>query len=134
MKHKELTHAVIGCAMKVHSTLGSGFQEVIYQQALAIELANSNIEFEREKEMDIFYSGECIGTRRVDFLIDGFLIVELKAISVIDDSHVAQTMNYCEAFDVSLGLLLNFGSKKLEFKRIYNTNHEENSSYNPYIL
>jgi GxxExxY protein len=126
MKHEELTHKIIGCAMKVHSTLGNGFQEVIYQRALAIEMTKQNLSFQREMEMDIFYEGEQIGTRRVDFFVEGNIMVELKALINLEDVHLAQAMNYCQAYNLPIGLLINFGSKSLQFKRVYNVNHPEN--------
>ncbi len=118
----KLTHDIIGCAMRVHSTLGSGFQEVIYQRALAIELSFNNIDFEREKEMDIFYRNQHIGTRRVDFFVENLVMVELKAVSELDDAHKAQAINYLEAYNVAHGLLINFGKTSLQFKRLYNKN------------
>jgi GxxExxY protein len=118
----ELTHKIIGCAMKVHSTLGSGFQEVIYQRALAIEFTFQELSFEREMEMPLFYRGKDIGTRRVDFLIDNQIIVEIKAITQLEDAHRAQAINYCEAYNIAHGLIINFGSKNIEFKRVYNKN------------
>lgn len=127
MKNEELTHKIIGCAMKVHSTLGNGFQEVIYQRALAIEMAKQNLSFQREMEMDIFYEGEHIGTRRVDFFVEE-IMVELKALINLEDVHLAQAMNYCQAYNLPIGLLINFGSKSLQFKRVYNVNHPENKS------
>ncbi len=127
MKHKELTHTIIGCAMKVHSTLGSGFQEVIYQRAMVIEMAKQNMDFERELEMEIFYDDHLIGTRRVDFFVEDKIMVELKAVSELDDLHLAQAMNYCQAYNLPIGLLINFGSKSLQYKRVYNVNHPENS-------
>jgi GxxExxY protein len=120
MKHEELTRRIIGCAMKVHSTLGNGFQEVIYQRALAIEMGIEGLDFEREKEMEIFYRGEQIGTRRVDFFVEGLIMVELKAIIKLEDVHLAQAMNYLEAYDMEIGLLINFGSRSLDFKRVHN--------------
>ncbi len=128
MKHEELTHKIIGCAMKVHSTLGNGFQEVIYQRALAIEMAKQNLSFQREMEMGIFYEGEHIGTRRVDFFVEEEIMVELKALINLEDVHLAQAMNYCQAYNLPIGLLINFGSKSLQFKRVYNVNHPENKS------
>lgn len=116
-KHQELTGKIIGCAMKVHSTLGSGFQEVIYQRALEIELIKTQILFEREYSMPVYYDGQEIGSRRVDFFVDDKVMVELKAIKEIEDVHIAQTMNYLEAFRIEIGLLINFGSKSLQFKR-----------------
>jgi GxxExxY protein len=117
-----LTHQIIGCAMQVHRVLGNGFQEVIYQRALAIEMRYAGIAFEREKEMQIYYRDEDIGTRRVDFLVEGKVMVELKAIEKLEDVHKAQAINYCEAYNIADGLLINFGGKSLEFKRVYNKN------------
>ena len=119
-KYSEITEKIIGCAMKVHSTLGNGFQEVIYQRALAIELGNARIEFAREVEIPIHYGGEEIGTRRADFLVDGKILVELKALTSLEDVHLAQTLNYLEAYGLEIGLLVNFGSKRLEFRRVTN--------------
>jgi len=126
MKHKELTHSIIGCAMKVHSTLGSGFQEVIYQRAMAIEMTKQKLAFEREMEMEIFYEEHLIGNRRVDFFVEDKIMVELKAVSALEDLHLAQAMNYCQAYNLPIGLLINFGSRSLEYKRVYNVNHPEN--------
>ena len=126
MKHEELTRKIIGCAMKVHSTLGNGFQEVIYQRALAIEMERQGLSFQREMEMSIFYETINIGTRRVDFLVEECIMVELKALIKLEDVHLAQAMNYCQAYDLPIGLLINFGAKSLEFKRVYNVNHPEN--------
>lgn len=120
MKHQELTQKIIGCAMKVHSTLGNGFQEVIYQRALAIEMADTGLEFSREHEMEIFYKNHPIGTRRVDFFVEGKVMVELKALIKLEDVHLAQAMNYLEAYELEIGLLINFGAKSLEFKRVHN--------------
>lgn len=129
MKHEDLTHKIIGCAMKVHSTLGNGFQEVIYQRALAIEMEKQGLGFKREMEMSIFYDGIDIGTRRVDFFVEDCVMVELKALIRLEEVHLAQAMNYCQAYNLPIGLLINFGSKSLEFKRVYNLNHPENKDY-----
>jgi GxxExxY protein len=126
MKDKELTHKIIGCAMKVHSTLGNGFQEVIYQRALAIEMETNRLSFIREMEMEIFYNEIQIGKRRVDFFVEDKIMVELKALIQLEDVHLAQAMNYCQAYNLPIGLLINFGSKSLQFKRVYNVNHSEN--------
>ncbi len=126
MKDKELTHKIIGCAMKVHTVLGNGFQEVIYQRALAIEMEKQGLSFAREMEMEIFYDDIQIGTRRVDFFVEDKIVVELKALIKLEDVHLAQAMNYCQAYNLPIGLLINFGSKSLEFKRVYNVNHPEN--------
>ncbi len=120
MKYEELTHKIIGCAMAVHQVLGNGFQEVIYQRALAIEMREQGLDFEREMEMSIFYRGHEIGTRRVDFFVENKIMVELKAVKQLEDVHLAQAMNYLEAYNMEIGLLINFGAKSLEFKRLHN--------------
>lgn len=117
-KYSELTGRIIGCAMTVHSALGNGFQEVIYQRALQIEMADQGISFSREHEMPIFYKEQQIGTRRADFLVEGIVSVELKAIAKLEDIHLAQAINYLEAYDLEVGLLINFGAMSLEFKRV----------------
>jgi GxxExxY protein len=113
----DITGRIIKCAMKVHRILGNGFQEVIYQRALEIELAKEGLDFSREKEMPIHYEGEEIGTRRVDFLVDEDIMVELKAITILEEVNIAQLINYIEAYKVKIGLLINFGGKSLEVKR-----------------
>lgn len=105
--------------MQVHSTLGNGFQEVIYQRAVKLEMEYDGLLFEREKEMPVYYRGEEIGSRRVDFFVGGLVMVELKAIIRLEDVHLAQAMNYLEAYNMEIGLLINFGARKLEFKRIH---------------
>jgi GxxExxY protein len=120
VKHEDLTRRIIAAAMKVHSTLGNGFQEVIYQRALEIEFPYHNLAFEREKEMSIFYRGHEIGTRRVDFFVENLIMVELKAVIQLEDVHLAQAMNYLEAYKMEIGLLINFGAKSLQFKRVHN--------------
>ena len=117
---KELTHQVIGCAMEVHRVLGPGFQEYIYQRALVIEMKTAGIKFEEEFELSIFFKGERIGLRRVDFLIDKKVLLEIKARSEIENSHLAQAINYIEASNIDTGLLVNFGAASLQFKRIHN--------------
>lgn len=137
MKYEEQTHKIIGCAMKVHSTLGNGFQEVIYQRALAIEMEKQGLGYQREMEMNIFYDGIDIGTRRVDFFVEDVIMVEIKAVIKLEDVHLAQAMNYCQAYNLPIGLLINFGAKSMEFKRVYNVNHPENKEYiknNPSII
>lgn len=119
-KYSDLTSKVIGCAMKVHSTLGNGFQEVIYQRALEIEFSIADIPFSREFEMPIFYHNKQIGTRRVDFLVNEVLSVELKALTKLEDVHFAQAINYLEAYNLEVGLLINFGERSLNFKRLQN--------------
>jgi GxxExxY protein len=125
MIYQELTHKIIGCAMKVHSTLGNGFQEVIYQRAMAIEMRKQGLNYSREMEMYIFYDEEQIGTRRVDFFVEEKIMVELKAIINLTDSDLNQCRNYLEAYHLPVGLLINFGSNSLQYKRIYNTKHPE---------
>ena len=119
-KYSELTSKIIGCAMTVHKLLGNGFQEVIYQRALAIEMSLARIAFQREFEMPIFYREEQIGTRRVDFLAEGIISVELKAMIKLEDVHFAQAINYLEAYNLEIGLLINFGENSLNFKRLTN--------------
>ena len=114
----ELTGKIIGCAMEVHRVLGNGFQEVIYQRALAIEMKKQGLEYSREHEMEIFYKGENIGSRRVDFFVEGKIMVELKAVILLEDVHLAQAINYLEAYKMKIGLLINFGSRSLRFKRV----------------
>ncbi len=119
--------------MTVHSELGNGFQEVIYQRALEIEMAENNISFIREYEMPIYYKEQQIGTRRVDFLVEGVVSVELKAISEMQDVHLAQAINYLEAYDLEVGLLINFGAKSLQFKRLQNKSFKQKNQGNPNI-
>ncbi len=123
-KYSELTSKIIGSAMTVHKTLGNGFQEVIYQRALEIEMRLANISFTREHEMPIFYKDEQIGTRRVDFLVEGTISVELKAITKLEDVHLAQAINYLEAYNLEIGLLINFGETSLHFKRLTNKKYK----------
>ena len=129
-KHSDITHKIIGCAMQVHSFLGNGFQEVIYQRALALEFAKAGLNFQREVEVQIFYKqySEPIGCRRVDFLVEGAVIVELKALTLIEDVHWAQILNYLRAYKIEVGLLINFGEKSLNFKRFILS--EKSDSFN----
>lgn len=130
LKYKEITEKVIGASMKVHAALGNGFQEVIYQRALEIELEESGVRFAREFNMPVFYKGKMIGERRVDFLIEDEIAVELTAILKLEPVHFAQARNYLEAYNLEVGLLINFGSISLEFKRLQNPkyNHKLLSS------
>jgi GxxExxY protein len=116
----KITHKIIGCAMKIHSTMSNGFQEVIYQRTLEIEMAKQKIGFQREFVMPIFYDEIHIGTRRVDFLIDDIISVELKAVIQLEKVHFAQAINYLEAYHLTTGLLINFGARSLEYKRLFN--------------
>lgn len=124
----DLTGKIIGCAMEVHGILGNGFQEVIYQRALAQEMALQGLEFSREHEMEIHYKGEQIGTRRVDFFVEGLVMVELKAVIQLEDVHLAQAINYLEAYGLDIGLLINFGSRSLQFKRVMKPETKVNHS------
>jgi GxxExxY protein len=110
--------------MRVHSTLGNGFQEVIYQRCLAIEFSNDGLNFEREKEQTIFYNGENVGTRRADFVVENHLVVELKALINLEDVHLAQAKNYVVAYDYARGLLINFGAVSLQYKLIFNPKYQ----------
>ncbi|WP_010424317.1 GxxExxY protein [Anaerophaga thermohalophila] len=132
-KYSELTGKIIGCAMTVHSALGNGFQEVIYQRALEIEIAEQGISFNREYEMPIYYKNQQIGTRRVDFLVEGCVSVELKALVLLEDVHLAQAINYLKAYDLEIGLLINFGARSLEFKRVQNKKFRQKNQGNPQI-
>lgn len=126
-KYSELTGKIIGYAMSVHSTLKNGFQEVIYQKALEIEMRDQGISFTREFEMPIYYKAQQIGTRRVDFLVEGVISVELKALIQLEKVHLAQALNYLEAYNLEIGLLINFGSSSLDFRRL------KNKKFNPRI-
>jgi len=119
-KYSALTGDIIGCAMRVHSALGNGFQELIYQRALEIEMKEVGLDYSREQAMPVLYKNHEIGTRRVDFLVEDVIVVELKAIIKLEDVHLAQAINYLEAFNLEIGLLLNFGAKSLQQKRIIN--------------
>lgn len=133
----KLTHKIIGCAMEVHNQLGNGFthvvnyifngirecfafQEVIYQRSLAIEFSLQGLSFQRELEMELFYKGEQVGTRRIDFFVEGKVMVEIKAIEKLEGVHKAQAINYCEAYNIADGLLINFGGLRLEYHRVFN--------------
>ncbi|MES2810147.1 MAG: GxxExxY protein [Bacteroidota bacterium] len=120
MKHKEITEKIIGCAMRVHAVMGNGFQEVIYQRCLAVEMTKQGLSFAREMEMPIYYDGVDVGARRVDFFVEDIVMVELKAIINLEDVHLAQAMNYVKAYRMEIGLLINFGSRSLQFKRVHN--------------
>lgn len=120
MKYEEITGRIIKCAMNVHTILGNGFQEVIYQRALEIEFQLEGLEYKREMEMPIYYKGTQIGTRRVDFFVENLIMVELKAIIDLENVHLAQALNYLEAYNMEVGLLINFGNTSLQFKRLHN--------------
>lgn len=124
-KYSALTAKIIACAFEVHKTLGNGFQEVIYQRALAIEMSDAGLNFEREKEMPVYYKQQQVGTRRADFLVEGVVSVELKAVIQLEDVHLSQAINYLEAYSIEVGLLVNFGSKSMQYKRVSNKNFKQ---------
>ena len=128
MVDDKLTYQIIGCAMEVHKILGNGFQEVIYQRCLAIELEGAGLSFGREVEHLIYYRGVEVGSRRADFIVANQVVVELKALTALEDVHIAQAKNYVVAYDFEIGLLINFGAKSLEYKRIFN---DKKSLVNP---
>jgi GxxExxY protein len=123
-KYSDVTQSIISAALEVHKTLGNGFQEVIYQRALDIEFENYKLLVGREIEMPIFYKGKAIGNRRVDFLINDIICVEIKAVIRLEDVHLAQALNYLEAFNLEVGLLINFGAKSMEVKRLFNKKYK----------
>lgn len=129
-KYSEITAKIIGCAMEVHKILGNGFQEVIYQRALAKEMTLQGLSFEREFEMQIFYKDDQIGTRRVDFLVESVISVEIKAIIQLEDVHLTQAINYLEAYNFEIGMLINFGAKSLQFKRLINSKYNQGNQVN----
>ena len=120
LKYKDITEKIIGASFDVHKFLGNGFLEKIYQRALALELTQSGSSYAREIEQEIFYKDFAgpIGTRRADFVVEGKVLVELKAIIELEDVHMAQELNYLKAYQLEVGLLINFGSKSLTFKRL----------------
>ena len=126
-KFREITEKIIGSSMRAHSSLGNGFQEVIYQRALEIEMEEVGLHFARELSMPIYYKGSQIGERRVDFFVEEKIMVEIKAIIQLENVHLAQAKNYLEAYNMQVGLLINFGSISLQFKRIENPKYKENT-------
>jgi GxxExxY protein len=128
MEKDPLTYSIIGCAMKVHNTLGPGFQEVIYQRCLAVELKRAGLEFHREQEHTIYYEGINVGTRRADFVIENKIVVEIKALVNLEDVHLAQAKNYVVAYNFPNGLLINFGSQSLQYKLLFNPKYHPNPS------
>ena len=119
-KYADITEKILRAAMDVHGVLGNGFQEVIYQRALEIEFKLLNLEFAREVPMSIFYKNVEIGERRVDFLVANKISVEIEALNQLENVHLAQGKNYLEAYNLEVGLLINFGSNSLEWKRLFN--------------
>ena len=125
MELEEITYKINGCAMKVHNVLGNGFQEVIYQRCLTIEMKRAGLEFGREVEQTIYYDHIHVGTRRADFVVENQVIVELKALINLEDVHLAQAKNYVVAYDFPIGLLINFGNTSLQFKKVYNKKYDQ---------
>ncbi len=130
-KYSDITEKIIGASFEVHKFLGNGFQEIIYQRALAFEFAKAGLDFKREIEQDIYYKDvqEPIGTRRADFIVEGKVLVEIKAAIQLEDVHLAQILNYLRAYKLEVGILINFGSKSLTFKRLVlsaKSNHHSN--------
>lgn len=135
MEKDELTYKIIGCAMKVHNIMGPGFQEVIYQRCLAIELERADLGFQREKEQTVYYEDIEVGIRRADFILEGKVVVELKAVVNLEYVHLAQAKNYTVAYDFPLGLLINFGNQSLQYKLVFNPKyHPKPNSENSKIL
>ena len=129
-KYSEITAKILACSFEVHKYLGNGFQEVIYQRALAIEFELQKVYFSREFEMPVFYKEKQIGTRRVDFLIQNVIAVEMKAVIKLEEVHLAQAINYLEAYNLEIGMLLNFGAKSLGYKRLINPKYNRLSHKN----
>ncbi|TZF86265.1 GxxExxY protein (plasmid) [Pedobacter sp. BS3] len=128
-KYSELTGKIIGCSMEVHKILGNGFQEVIYQRALEEEFILQKIPAQREFEMKVFYKEKIVGTRRVDFFVDNAVSLEIKALIKLEDVHLTQAINYLEAYNLEIGLLINFGAKSLEYKRLINSKFDPNKPH-----
>ena len=131
MSLDELTYKINGCAMKVHNTLGNGFQEVIYQRCLALELQKAGLNFGREIKQTIFYEGIEVGVRRADFVVEKNVIVELKAVINLENVHLAQAKNYVVAYDFPIGLLINFGAVSLQFKKVFNSKYNSTNLAHP---
>lgn len=120
LKYKNITEKIIGASFEVHKFLGNGFPEVIYQRALAYEMKEAGLSFDRELEQKIYYKNlpNPIGKRRADFVVEKKVLVELKAVMEINDANISQTLNYLKAYKFEVALLINFGSKSLTFKRL----------------
>ena len=132
-KYSELTGKIIGCSMRVHTALGGGFQEVIYQRAMAIEMTDAGLNFSREHDMPVYFKNQQIGTRRVDFLVEKVVSLEMKAKANLEDLDLAQGINYLEAYDIEVGLLINFGGRSLQHKRLINRKFKQKSQGNPVV-
>jgi len=110
--------------MKVHNTMGNGFQEVVYQRCLAIELESAGLGFEREKDQTIYYNNIEVGNRRANFIVEKNIVVELKALINLEEGHLAQAKNYVFAYNLPVGLLINFGASSLQYKKIFNSRYK----------
>jgi len=132
-KYSELTGKIIGCAMRVHAALGSGFQEVIYQRAMAIEMTDAGLNFSREHDMPVYFKNQQIGTRRVDFLVEEVVSLEIKAKANLEDLDLAQGINYLEAYNLEVGLLINFGARSLQHKRLANSNFKQKENHDRWL-
>jgi GxxExxY protein len=124
MQLNDVTFQIIGCAMKVHNMLGNGFQEVIYQRCLAIELELAGLGYEREKEQTIYYNDIEVGSRRADFVVEENIVLELKALITLEAVHLAQAKNYVVAYNLPVGLLINFGASSLQYKKVFNSKYK----------
>ncbi|MBS1538381.1 MAG: GxxExxY protein [Bacteroidetes bacterium] len=125
MKNNEiddLTHDIIGCAMEVHKAIGSGFPKEIYLTCLAREFTMARLEFVQGQEMVVYYKDQAVGTMFVDFIVEGNVLVEVKTVEKLEDKHRIHTINHCKLFNITDGLLLNFGSQPLDCKRVYSRN------------
>ena len=129
MVNDPLTYKIIGCAMKVHNELGSGFQEVIYQRCLSIEFKEAGFDFTREQDQPVYYRGIQVGRRRADFILENRVVVEIKAVVNLEDVHLAQAKNYTVAYDFPKGLLINFGAKSLQYKLMFNPKYHQPKDY-----
>ncbi len=127
MNLDDITYKINGCAMEVHNELGNGFQEVVYQRCLAIEMEKAGLQFGREIDQDLFYKGIQVGTRRADFIVENNVVVEIKAVINLEDVHLAQAKNYVVAYNQPVGLLINFGATSLQFKKIFNKAYNQNT-------
>jgi len=123
--YSDITEKIIGCAMKVHSALGNGFPEIIYQRSLAIEFKNISLNYKQELKQPVYYDNIHVGSRIADFLVEDKILVELKAKNELTDNHFSQLLNYLTAYNLEIGLLINFGEKSLRFRRFINSKYKK---------
>ena len=119
-KYADITEKIIGCAMKVHSWFGPGFPEIIYQRSLMVELRKAGLKCESEVERQVFYADTLVGKRKLDIIVEEKVLIEMKALSELDAASLNKTLNYLKVFKMEVGLLLNFGTPSLQFKRFVN--------------